>query len=147
MMHNAERLPDSYRKDKESNNYKLLELNSLAVSDLKEEFRAIIDSLDIEKAEGKTLDLFGQMLDQNRGLLNDTQYKYMLYTRIGRNVSRGDYKSIMDVIVRMFNTEHGNVVLDDFSIQEADEPCKVRLAKFPLFVLVEAGFSSRQAVQ
>ena len=53
----------------------------------------------------------------------------------------------MDVVVQMFNTEHGNITLDDFELKETDSPCKVRLTKFPLFVLVNAGFSSKQAVQ
>lgn len=58
-----------------------------------------------------------------------------------------DYNSVMDIIVRMFNTEHGQVTLDDFELAEIDNPCKVKLTKFSLFVLVNAGFSSKQAVQ
>ncbi len=146
-MHNVQKLPDAYRKDKKSNNYKLLELTASQASALRDDLQAINESLDLNKATGKTLDLYGKMLDQKRGLLNDVQYRYMLYTAIGRNVVQGDYNSVMDIIVRMFNTEHGQVTLDDFELTEIKNPCKVKLTKFPLFVLVNAGFSSKQAVQ
>lgn len=143
----AYKLPDSYRKDKDSNNYKLLELTGQQANDLKKDFRAIYDCLDLDTVTGRTLDLYGLMLDQKRGLLNDTQYRYILYTAIGRNIGQGTYDSVMDIIVRMFNTEHGQVTLDDFELSEVDKPCKVRLTRFPLFVLINAGFSSKQAVQ
>lgn len=143
----AYKLPDSYRKDKDSNNYKLLELTGRQANDLKKDFRAIYDCLDLDTVTGRTLDLYGLMLNQKRGLLNDTQYRYILYTAIGRNIGQGTYDSVMDIIVRMFNTEHGQVTLDDFELSEVDKPCKVRLTRFPLFVLINAGFSSKQAVQ
>ncbi len=143
----AYKLPDSYRKDKDSNNYKLLELTGQQANDLKKDFRAIYNCLDLDAVTGRTLDLYGLMLDQKRGLLNDTQYRYILYTAIGRNIGQGTYDSVMDIIVRMFNTEHGQVTLDDFELSEVDKPCKVRLTRFPLFVLINAGFSSKQAVQ
>lgn len=143
----AYKLPDSYRKDKDSNNYKLLELTGQQANDLKKDFRAIYDCLDLDTVTGRTLDLYGLMLNQKRGLLNDTQYRYILYTAIGRNIGQGTYDSVMDIIVRMFNTEHGQVTLDDFELSEVDKPCKVRLTRFPLFVLINAGFSSKQAVQ
>lgn len=144
---NVKKLPDAYRKDKDSNNYKLLELDSQAAEELKKDIKSVYDSLDLQRASGPTLDLYGNMLGQKRGLLNDTQYRYMIYTRIGRNIVKGDYNSVMDVVVQMFNTEYGNITLDDFELKETASPCKVRLTKFPLFILVNAGFSSKQAVQ
>lgn len=105
------------------------------------------DTLDLDQASGKTLDLYGKMLDQQRGLLNDTQYRYMLYTKIGRNIAKGDYNSIMDIVVMMFNCNHGDITIDDFELTEADKPCAVELTKFPLYVLANAGFSSKQAIQ
>lgn len=146
-MHNVERLPDSYRKDKNSNNYKLLELNAQAIKKLKKDINAVDDSLDLEKATGQTLDFYGDMVGQKRGLLNDKQYRYMLYAKIGRNIVGADYNSIMDVIVLAFNCNQGDITLDDFELLEEERPCVVKLTKFPLFVLVNAGFSSRQAVQ
>ncbi len=145
-MKNVERLPDCYRKDADSNNYKLLELNSLAVEELKADIKAVKNVLDLNLAAGKSLDLYGDMLGQRRGLLNDEQYRYMLFARIGRNIVQGDYQSIMDTLVLMFGSHQGDITLDDLDLEEEETPCVVKLSKFPISVLLNAGFSSRQAV-
>ena len=144
-MRGVERLPDCYRKDEGSNNYKLLEINAAALKELREDIRAVGDSLDIGKAFGKTLDLYGEMMGQRRGLLNDHQFRYMILARIGRNVVQGDYKSVMRAILLMLGGQQGDVTLDDLDLEEEGR-CMVRLVKLPLSVLVDAGFSSRQVV-
>lgn len=145
-MKNVERLPDCYRKDQDSKNYKLLELNSLAIEELKADIKAVKNVLDLNLAAGKSLDLYGDMLGQRRGLLNDEQYRYMLFARIGRNIVQGDYQSIMNTLVLMFGSQHGDITLDDLDLKEEETPCVVKLSKFPISVLMNAGFSSRQAV-
>lgn len=145
-MEPIERLPDCYRKDSHSNNYKLLGPNYLSVQELKKDIQAVRDALDLNIASGRTLDLYGDMLQQRRGLLNDEQYRYMLLSKIGRNTVQGDYKSIMDTLVLMFGSQMGDITLDDLELEEEERPCVVKLTKFPVFVLINAGFSSRQAV-
>lgn len=145
-MRRVDRLPDCYRKDMAGNNYKLLELNGQAIDELREDIRSVLDVLELNLATGKTLDLYGDMLDQRRGLLNDVQYRYMLFARIGRNIAQGDYGSIMDALVLMFGSRQGEITLDDLELSETETPCVVRLTRFPTYVLVNAGFSSRQAV-
>lgn len=145
-MRRVDRLPDCYRKDMAGNNYKLLELNGQAVDELREDIRSVLDVLELNLATGKTLDLYGDMLDQRRGLLNDVQYRYMLFARIGRNIAQGDYGSIMDALVLMFGSQQGEITLDDLELSEMETPCVVQLTRFPTYVLVNAGFSSRQAV-
>ena len=145
-MKNVERLPDCYRKDQDSNNYKMLELNSLAIDELKEDIKAVKNVLDLNLAAGRSLDLYGDMLGQRRGLLNDEQYRYMLFARIGRNIVQGDYQSIMNTLVLMFGSQQGDITLDDLDLEEEETPCVIKLSKFPISVLMSAGFSSRQAV-
>ena len=145
-MRPVERLPDCYRKDQESNNVKMLELGRLAAEQLRADIRAVLESLDLGHATGKTLDLYGDMLGQRRGLLNDEQYRYMLLSKIGRNTVQGDYNSIMATLVLMFGSQMGDITLDDLEIEEEERPCVVKLTKFPVQILLNAGFSSRQAV-
>lgn len=142
-----DRLPDCYRKDPDSNNYKILKLGQEETEELHSDIQDVWNSLDLNLAEGKTLDLYGDMLGQRRGLLNDEQYRYMLLTRIGRNIVQGDYKSIMRALVLMFGGKQGDISLDDLEMGEEERPCVVKLTKFPIAVLVNAGFTSRQAVQ
>lgn len=145
-MRPEERLPDCYRKDQESNNVKILKLGRLAAEQLRADIRAVLESLDLGHATGKTLDLYGDMLGQRRGLLNDEQYRYMLLSKIGRNTVQGDYNSIMDTLVLMFGSQMGDITLDDLEVEEEERPCVVKLTKFPVQILISAGFSSRQAV-
>lgn len=142
----VDRLPDCYRKDPDSNNFKLLELGQEETGKLRSDIQAVLESLDLGHATGKTLDLYGDMLGQRRGLLNDEQYRYMLLSKIGRNTVQGDYNSIMRNLVLMFGGQMGDIALDDLEVVEEERPCVVRLTKFPISVLVNAGFSSRQAV-
>ena len=102
--------------------------------------------MDLGHATGKTLDLYGDMLGQRRGLLNDEQYRYMLLSKIGRNTVQGDYNSIMATLVLMFGSQMGDITLDDLEVEEEERPCVVKLTKFPVQILLNAGFSSRQAV-
>lgn len=140
-MNNAKRLPDSYAKDKQSNNYKLLNLNEQAVEVLKKDMDDVLNVLDIQQATGKTLDLYGDMVGQQRGELNDLQYRYMILTRIGINNTQGNYSTVLAAAQRIFNCEPSDIVLND-----SEKPCRVELSRFPLEVLVNAGFTSRQAV-
>jgi len=46
----------------------------------------------------------------------------------------------------MFGSQMGDITLDDLEVVEEERPCVVKLTKFPVQVLISAGFSSRQAV-
>lgn len=140
-------LPDSFAKGASSNNNKLILLNSQIISEFCCDILDVVNCIDLGLATGKTLDLFGDMVGQKRGALNDVQYRYMIFTRIARNLVQGDYQSIMDSIVRMFNCNYEDVALEDVSFEDDARPCVVRLIKLPVFVLVGAGFTSTQAVQ
>lgn len=141
-MSNVNKLPDSYRKDIDSNNYKLLNLNEQAIADVKSDSNAVYDVLDIANASGKTLDLYGDMVGQKRGVLNDTQYKYMILTKIGINIVQGNYKTVIDAMMNIFDCKASDIVIED-----SDKPCMVNVVTFPLERLVNAGFSSTQAIQ
>lgn len=140
-MSNVNKLPDSYAKGN-SNNYNLLYLNELAIADVKADIQAVMDALDLQRATGRTLDLYGETVGQQRGVLNDEQYKIMILTRLGMNVAQGNYKTIIDMLTQIFNCEPNEIVLKDGA-----KPCTVELDTFPLEVILSAGFSSSQAVE
>ncbi len=140
-MANVKRLPDAYYKGKDGNNYKLLHLNELAINELNTDTTEILNSLDIMQATGKTLDLYGETVQQKRGALNDEQYRLMILTKIGRNICQGDYNSIMRLLIQMFDCEQGDIILKE------SNDCTITIEKFPLEVLINAGFSSKQAIQ
>lgn len=144
---NAKKLPDVYRKDKDGNNWKLLNLDRQFIQGFGDDLNAVSESSDFYKAYGKTLDLYGDIVGQKRGTFGDEQYRYLILAKIARNFVKGDYKDIMRHLVQMFNCNQGDIELDDFSIDDDETPCVVRLTKMPFLTLIAAGFTSRQAVQ
>ena len=123
-------LPDCYRKDAESNNYKLLEIGHLAIDKLMNDI-------------SDTLEHFGNMIGQLRGSLDDNQYRYLLYMRIGKNLVTGNYNSVIRVAGSMLGMDDNS---NELAIDDA-EGGNVHIRSIPLATLVASRFSSRQAIQ
>lgn len=143
-MSNVNWLPDCYRKDPDGNHYKILQLNELAVSELRQDIEAVQAVLELKNATGKTLDLYGAMLDQLRGTLNDEQYRYMLLARIGRNHVKGDYQSVINALVAMFRNETGKIRANDFEFEEDVQSCRVKITKYPEIILSDTDLTFLQ---
>lgn len=141
----VKKLPDCYEKKPTGNNYKLLSLSQNLTGQLKNTLIDLEKSLDLNLASGETLDLYGAMYGQSRGGFEDIRYRYLILTKIGRNMVCADYNSVLNHLVKMFNCHQGDIALEDVEMTESGN-CRVKLAKMPLFVLVNAGFTSRQAM-
>lgn len=133
-------LPDSYRKDKDSNNCKLLELAKYSVEDLRKTLQQLVDSLDLNNATGKTLDLYGEMLGQNRGLSTDEQYRMLIKTRIMRNLSNGSNKSVVNSLAAILNCNSSEISIQDTE----NKTCSVSISSIPLETVLLAGMSTKQ---
>lgn len=138
----ARNLPDAYSKGSDSNNAKILAVEKSALDQLHDAVSAIYDSLDIDKATGKTLDLYGDMVGQRRGPATDEQMRVLIRNKITRNLASGDYNSIVNAICVTFGCEPADV-----SLKETDEPCKVTLEGLPLSKLNESNIDISTAVQ
>lgn len=137
----ARNLPDAYRKDDGSNNAKILAIEHGASSVLREAVQGIWDSLDIDTAYGKTLDLYGEMLDQRRGVATDEQYRVLLKNKIQRNLTNSDMNSIIRAICTTLGCEPTEVLL-----AESDVPCVVSVNGMPLDSLVKNDIDINTAI-
>lgn len=142
-MKNVDRLPDCYAKGTASNNYKLLNLNEQTIADVKADAIAILNMVDLQQATGRTLDLYGDMVGQRRGSLDDIQYRYMILTKMGINVCKGDYKSVINTIKQVFNCNASDIVLED----DLENTCSVNIINFPMQILNNTIFSVEQAIE
>lgn len=138
----AKNLPDCYRKDKESNNYKILEIERRAGVELRNVLNGIAEILDIENAKGAVLDMYGERFGQPRGKATDEQYRVMIKSKITRSLSSGSYYDVLTAICMTFGCSY-----DDVTLTELDEPMAVELTKAPLEAIAKAGFTSTQAYQ
>ena len=123
-------LPDAYCKTADSNNSKILAVEKSAMEALREAVAAIDESLDLDKAYGKTLDLYGEMVGQERGKATDDQYRVLIKACIVCNMVGGDYNSIVNLLALVFGCEPTEIL-----IAELDEPCMARLDSLPYSVL------------
>ena len=138
----AQNLPDAYKKTKDSNNFKILEIERCAVNDFRNTLQQLEDCLDLDKATGKTLDYYGDTVGQPRGLATDEQYILMIKAKIIRNLSNGSYTSIVKGLCTTFNCEPSQVF-----ITEAEEPCVVQAVALPLDVIEKAGLTVSQSME
>lgn len=135
-------LPDAYLKTPDSNNTKLLSIEKEAVDLLRAETRAIYDSLDLEQATGATLDLYGEMLGQDRGAATDEQYRALLKSRIIRNLSGADHDSIVNAICITFGCSP-----EEIALEETDGECAVVLSGIPYDAINKINIDMTTAVQ
>lgn len=135
-------LPDAYRKTAGSNNAKILSVEKSATDQLREAVNAIYDSLDIELATGNTLDLYGDMLGQTRGMATDEQYRALLKARIIRNLSGSDHNSIVNAICITFGCNPADVLLT-----ETEGKCEVVLDGIPYDAINKIGMDITSATK
>lgn len=137
----SKNLPDSFAKNKDSNNYKLLEIEKISRDSFRLDLQAIFDSLDINQATGKTLDLYGDIVEQPRGAATDAQYRLMIKSKIAQNTSTGDYPSVLRAICMTFNCEPSEV-----QITEKEDSCEIEITSLPFAIINGAGLTASQAV-
>lgn len=135
-------LPDVYRKDESSNNYKLLLLEQRLVEGLYKDIEGVWETSNIYDAVGKTLDLYGEMYGQPRGKATDEQYRYLIVQKVAQNMVTGDYNSIVNSLAVAFG-----VPVTEFQLRETDNPAEVEVVDLPYSVLVKAGLTSGQAAK
>lgn len=137
-----EMLPDSFAKDGGSNNQKLLSINYDALAELSGDIASVYAMLDLNTASGKTLDLYGDMLDQTRGSLNDVQYRTLLRGIIAKNLCKGDYASVIEAVSLIFNCDKSEISFEELK----NRICTVYARKLPYAVIVKSGFTAKQAI-
>ena len=134
-------LPDAFKKTTDSNNFKILEIEKIALADIRESLQQIDSILDINNAKGKTLDLYGERVGQARGLADDNKYILMIKAKNMRNLSNGSYPSIINALCATFSCEPSQIYIAD-----GDEPYTVNIVTLPLEVINKAGFTTSQTV-
>lgn len=134
-------LPDAYCKKETSNNAKILEIEKHALDNLRSAVNAITESLDLDNAYGKTLDLFGEMFGQARGVATDEQLRILIKNRIVRNFADADHTSIVNALCMTFNCSPSEIILTETGT------CRVRLDGLPFSSLNENNIDVNTAVQ
>lgn len=132
---------DHFRKDKDSNLYKLISLFSDELKLIKDTNALMVEWRDIDKAKGKTLDLVGKNLNQARGVANDEVYRILLKSKIARNLSDGTVDTIINVIATALSAEKEEIkIVEGWEVDESARP-SIKVMQLPLATLVSSGMN------
>lgn len=112
-MNQAKKLPDVYRRDTGSNNYKIMQLCNLLNTDFEADMKSIFNSRDINNAKGKTLDKYGEMVGQSRNGATDEQYRFLILYKISRLTAESDCDSIIASLSQLFGSEQGEISISE----------------------------------
>ena len=102
------RLPERFRKP---NNEKLYYvLYGYGFDEIEKALEGVEDSRDLKKASGKSLDLLGGNVGQNRQGEDDERYRLLIQTKIIANLSMGDIPTINHVLTTLINEKYLGLV-------------------------------------
>lgn len=114
MANRVTELPDYYKKGKESNNYKILELASRSEMDISQELDEIRAASCIETAAGYALDMWGQSYGVLRKGESDDLYRARIQTTLLQDRVYTDYTSWRSALLQMIgcSTEDLNIAVN-----------------------------------
>ncbi|AMX00406.1 DUF2612 domain-containing protein [Rummeliibacillus stabekisii] len=139
---------DYFKKNEGSNLYKLVSLFSGELERIKETNNLIVEWRDIDKAQGKALDLIGENINQSRGLATDEVYRVLLKSKIARNLSDGTINTIINVIAIALSTDKRSIkIVEGWTDELNPEPASIKLMEMPLEAINRAGIDPANFVR
>ncbi|WP_150283801.1 DUF2612 domain-containing protein [Rummeliibacillus sp. TYF-LIM-RU47] len=139
---------DYFKKNEDSNLYKLVSLFSSELERIKETNKLIVEWRDIDKAQGKALDLIGENINQSRGVATDEVYRVLLKSKIARNLSDGTINTIINVIAIALSTDKKSIkIVEGWTDELNPEPASIKLMEMPLEAINRAGIDPANFVR
>lgn len=137
-------LPDAFAKGKDSNNYKLLQIEKNIFDLLDRGIRDIESLASIDNAHGVLLDhIWGGRVNLKRGSAeSDEQYRVMLKGKIMQNVSDGSPEQLLTALAYMLRCETSEI-----HIVPAQTKNGVIVKSIPLETIYSAEFSTEQVLE
>ena len=106
------RFPHMYRRDRESNNYFLLNLYLEEIRQASKGIYELLKSLNIMKAEGYALDKFGISFNLKRNMNeNDENYRRRILAEISRKSKNATFETILNVLKIIIENYEQNIFI------------------------------------
>ncbi len=130
-------LPDAFKKDTGSNNYKLLQINKNTTDIIQETASDLFKVLNLNNAKGKALDdIYSGRVHLRRGALSDEQYIIRLRAKIMQNIVNGSFPDLIEALSYALQCDKSAI-----HIVESDKPNSVNIKDIPLETIFSAGFT------
>ena len=106
------RFPHMYRRDRESNNYFLLNLYLEEIRQASKGIYGLLKSLNIMEAEGYALDKFGTSFNLKRDINeNDENYRKRILAKISRKSKNATFETILNVLKIIIENYEQNIFI------------------------------------
>lgn len=106
------RFPHMYRRDRESNNYFLLNLYLEEIRQASKGIYELLKSLNIMEAEGYALDKFGTSFNLKRDINeNDENYRKRILAEISRKSKNATFETILNVLKIIIENYEQNIFI------------------------------------
>lgn len=137
-----ENLPDSFAKNTDSNNYKLLQIKTHTTSKVLSDLRLMSDMLNINSAYGATLDnWYGKRINLKRGTATDSQYLIRLKAKKMQNINTASFPQIAEALAAILGCRQ-----EAIHIVESETPNFVVIKDIPLSVIENANFTLEEII-
>lgn len=138
----AANLPDGLRKDKDSNNYKLLLIEKIIYDRILKILQDVEACLDIDNCSDATLDLWGKRLQVARGTSNNEQYRLRIKSKIAQSLCDGSRDSIAYALAYILSCDTNKI-----KIKSGTQKNTVDIINIPLEVLYNAKIPTEQITE
>lgn len=135
------RLTDNYKKNPESNVYKLMSIAAGVIQENEDDLNKIGAWRDVDQAEGKALDLLGQNVRQNRGQAGDEVYRVMIKSKVMRNLSNGSINTLIEFLSFILQIDKSKIKINELWSVGAPGDLKIDL---PMDSINATGLSRKQ---
>jgi len=140
-------LTDALSKNPASNIGKILYVFNQQYKDVQETLQTMREWVDVDKAEGKELDLIGADTSQPRGLANDAQYRMMIKSKRIRSKSDGTWNAIIDSMSTTLNCSPTELQFKSVIEKDGTEPLALVVEKIPLKIVNDSQLTTGQLIQ
>lgn len=106
-----EYLPHNYNTAEDSNISKLISILKEELTEIREEKENLEYHKDLDVAEGVFLDRLGANIGQERGSLDDEQYRILIKSKIQQNLSPGDINSLLGYISSILDVDRQKITI------------------------------------
>lgn len=134
---------DHFRKDPESNTYKLMQLFSDELELIKVTNDRILEWRDIDQAEGATLDLIGRNVIQPRYGVSDERYRIILKSKVAKNLANGTINNFIRGVAYALDIPPEEVRVVEMWAKEG-YPATLALDVIPWDKIKRAGFTTQE---
>lgn len=139
------RLTDVFNKNPESNIGKLCSIMAEQLRKVQQTNDRVREWREIDRSQGRTLDMIGSNIGQPRGAATDEVYRIMIKSKVARNLSTADINTIIRVLAIALDADYSEIKIEEmYDDQNSPEPSAIKVIQVPLASLNAAGMTVSQ---